>query len=148
MKKTISLLCVVLLILAMAVGCSKETPGSQEPNKPDTTTEKPSDSDDSQSDEPYKVYFYAWTHEDNMIPITEAFNKEYEGKYELVYQKLANADTSTINTALASGEQIDVMTQASTFDLRVRADSGVYLPLNEFFEQWGTTYEEKLGKAT
>ena len=39
MKKTISLLCVVLLILAMAVGCSKETPGSQEPNKPDTTTE-------------------------------------------------------------------------------------------------------------
>lgn len=61
---------------------------------------------------------------------------------------MANADTSTINTALASGEQIDVMTQASTFDLRVRADSGVYLPLNEFFEQWGTTYEEKLGKAT
>jgi ABC-type glycerol-3-phosphate transport system substrate-binding protein len=29
-----------------------------------------------------KVYFYAWTHPDNMIPLTEAFNKDYAGKYE------------------------------------------------------------------
>lgn len=99
-------------------------------------------------EEEQKLYFYAWTNPDNMVELTEAFNAEYEGKYELVYQKMADAQTLTINTTLASGEKIDVMTQASAFDLRNRADSGAYLPLNEFFDAWGKTYGEVLGEST
>jgi multiple sugar transport system substrate-binding protein len=94
-----------------------------------------------------KLYFYAWTNPANMVPLLEAFNKQYSGKYEMVYQKLADARTMTINTALSSGEPIDVMTQASAFDLRQRADSGVYLGLKKFFDKAGLTYEGVFGKS-
>ncbi|MDR2093906.1 MAG: hypothetical protein LBP76_00080 [Treponema sp.] len=97
--------------------------------------------------EPYKVYFYAWTNADNMTPLLEAFNKEFAGKYEMVYQKLADARTMTINTALASGEQIDVMTQSSAFDQRTRADSGIYLGLKRFFTAEGLDYAGVFGKS-
>ncbi|MDR1901228.1 MAG: extracellular solute-binding protein [Treponema sp.] len=97
--------------------------------------------------EAYKVYFYAWTNADNMKPLLEAFNKEYAGKYEMVYQKLADARTMTINTALASGEQIDVMTQSSAFDQRTRADSGIYLGLKQFFTKEGLDYAGVFGKS-
>jgi len=53
----------------------------------------------------------------------------------------------TINTALASGEPIHVMTQASAFDLRQRADAGVYLGLKKFFDKEGTTYKEVFGDS-
>lgn len=95
----------------------------------------------------YKVYFAAWTHPDNMVPLTNAFNEQYKGKYELVYVKLADAQTKTINTALASGERIDVMTQASAFDLRQRADSGKYLGLTQFLAKDGLNYKRVFGEA-
>jgi len=94
-----------------------------------------------------KVYFYAWTHPDNMVQLLAAFNKDYAGKYEMVYQKLADAATMTINTALSSGEQADVMTQASAFDLRQRADSGVYYGLKKFFDREKLTYAGVFGKS-
>lgn len=93
------------------------------------------------------VHFFAWTNPDNMVPLLEAFNKDFEGKYEMVYDKLADAQTLTINTALSSGDQIDVMTQASAMDLRVRADDNVYMGLKQFFDQEGWTYAEKMGES-
>jgi multiple sugar transport system substrate-binding protein len=94
-----------------------------------------------------KVYFYAWTHPDNMVQLLDEFNKKYTGKYEMVYQKLADAATMTINTALSSGEQVDVMTQASAFDLRQRADSGVYYGLKKYFDREKLTYAGVFGKS-
>jgi multiple sugar transport system substrate-binding protein len=94
-----------------------------------------------------KVYFYAWTHPDNMVPLLNEFNKAYTGKYEMVYQKLADAATMTINTALSSGEPVHVMTQASAFDLRQRADSGVYLGLKRYFDKEKLKYSEVFGKS-
>jgi multiple sugar transport system substrate-binding protein len=94
-----------------------------------------------------KVYFYAWTNADNMVPLLQAFNKDYAGKYEMVYQKLANSATMTISTALASGEPVNVMTQASALDLRQRADSGVYLGLKQFFDKEKLTYATLFGKS-
>ncbi len=94
-----------------------------------------------------KVYFYAWTNPDNMVPLLQAFNKDFAGKYEMVYQKLADAATMTINTALSSGEPVHVMTQASAFDLRQRADSGVYYGLKKFFDRDKLTYAGVFGKS-
>ena len=94
-----------------------------------------------------QVYFYAWTNPDNMVPLLNAFNKDYAGKYEMVYKKLAGATTMIINTALSSGEPISVMTQASAFDLRQRADSGVYYPLKSFFDKAKLTYADVFGKS-
>jgi len=94
-----------------------------------------------------KLAFYAWTNAANMIPLLEAFNKQYSGKYEMVYQKLADARTMTINTALSSGEQVDVMTQSSAIDLRQRADSGIYLGLKRFFDKEKLTYDGVFGKS-
>jgi multiple sugar transport system substrate-binding protein len=94
-----------------------------------------------------KVYFYAWTNPDNMVPLLNAFNKDFAGKYEMVYQKLADARTMTINTALSSGEPVDVMTQSGAFDLRQRADSGIYLGLKKFFDKEKLTYEAVFGKS-
>jgi multiple sugar transport system substrate-binding protein len=107
-------------------------------------TDKPAASNPN---EPYKVYFWAWTNADNMKPLLEAFNKDFAGKYEMVYEKLADSRTMTINTALSSGQRIDVMTQAHSFDLRTRADSGVYLGLKRFFDKEGTTYGDVFGKS-
>jgi multiple sugar transport system substrate-binding protein len=101
----------------------------------------------SNPNEPYKVYFYAWTNPDNMKPLLEAFNKDFAGKYEMVYEKLADSRTMTINTALSSGQRIDVMTQANAFDLRTRADSGVYLGLKQFFDKEKLAYEDVFGKS-
>lgn len=94
-----------------------------------------------------KVHFYAWTNPDNMKPLLEAFNKDYAGKYEMLYEKLADAATLTINTALSSGDPIEVMTQASAMDLRVRADDQVYMGLKQFFDNEGWTYAEKMGDS-
>ncbi|HUX50379.1 MAG TPA: hypothetical protein VMW73_06245 [Spirochaetia bacterium] len=96
---------------------------------------------------PEKVYWYAWTAPANMVDLIAAFNKKYAGKYELVYQKMADAATLTINTALASGAPISVMTQASAFDLRERADSGVFLGLKQFFDKAGLDYATVFGKS-
>jgi multiple sugar transport system substrate-binding protein len=82
-----------------------------------------------------------------MKPLLEAFNKEYAGKYEMVYEKLADARTMTINTALASGAPITVMTQASAFDLRQRAEAGNYLGLKQFFDREGLTYAGVFGES-
>jgi multiple sugar transport system substrate-binding protein len=82
-----------------------------------------------------------------MKPLLEAFNKEYAGKYEMVYEKLADARTMTINTALSSGAPITVMTQSSAFDLRQRADSGIYMGLKQFLDKEGWTYEGVFGKS-
>ncbi len=126
-------------IVAAACAPKTSSPGVA----PTTPAEAPSEA----SGEVYKVYFYAWTNPDNMVPLLEAFNEEYKGKYEMVYQKLADAKTMTINTALASGERIDVMTQASAFDLRQRANAGTYLGLTQFFDKEGLTYKGVFGEA-
>ena len=57
------------------------------------------------------LHFYAWTNADNMKALLAAFNQDFAGKYELVYEKMADATTLTINTALSSGAPIDVMTR-------------------------------------
>ncbi len=93
------------------------------------------------------LHFFAWTNPDNMKPLLEAFNKDFASKYELVYDKLADAATLTINTALSSGVPMDVMTQASAMDLRVRADDQVYLGLKQFFDKEGWSYADKMGSS-
>jgi multiple sugar transport system substrate-binding protein len=130
-----------ILLAALFFGCSRS--GST----PATTSSTPGSQSSASSAAPYKVYFYAWTNADNMIPLTTAFNEDYSGKYEMAYQKLADARTMTINTALSSGERIDVMTQSSAFDLRQRSDSGIYLGLKQFLDKEGLTYEGMFGKS-
>ena len=140
-EKKLALLCIFMLLLGLVAGCDNGSPTQPgETTKPQGTTAGPTEAE--------KVYFWAWTNPDNMVNLTNEFNKEYAGTYELVYQKLADAATLTINTALASGEQIEVMTQASAFDLRQRADDGIYLGLKQFFDAQGTTYAAELGEAT
>lgn len=94
-----------------------------------------------------QIRFYAWTNPDNMVPLVDAFNEDYAGKYELVYEKMANADTMTINTTLSSGENIDIMSQASAGDLRDRVDDGVYLGLKQFFDKDSLDYKEMMGDS-
>lgn len=94
-----------------------------------------------------KIHFYSWTDPANMEMLTTAFNEDYAGKYELVYEKMSNADTMTINTTLSSGEDIDLMTQANAGDLRDRVDDGVYLGLKQFFEKDGMDYTEMMGES-
>jgi multiple sugar transport system substrate-binding protein len=133
MKGQRALCFIACLVIFLTAACSKNQSSSS--------------SGTSTSNDIYKVYFYAWTNEENMVPLLEAFNDEYAGKYEMVYQKLADANSRTINIALASGERIDVMTQSSAFDVRQRAESGVYLGLKQFFQKEGYTYEDKFGKS-
>ena len=35
-----------------------------------------------------KLAFYAWTNPANMVPLLEAFNKQYAGKYEMVLPEI------------------------------------------------------------
>ena len=93
------------------------------------------------------VYFYAWTVEENMVPLLDAFNRQFAGKYFMEYVKLANAQTMTINTALSSGDPITVMTQSSGIDLRQRSDSGIYLGMKRFFDQERQTYAGVFGDS-
>lgn len=93
------------------------------------------------------LYFYAWTKEENVVELKEEFDKKWQGKYYMEYEKLNDALSLTINTALASGDPISVMTQASASDLRQRADDGVYIGLKQFFDEDGITYEDTIGKS-
>ncbi len=101
----------------------------------------------AQAEEVEQIHFYAWTDPSNMEPLVNAFNEDYAGKYELVYEKMSNADTMTINTTLSSGEDIDIMSQASAGDLRDRVDDGVYMGLKQFFEKDGLDYAEMMGES-
>jgi multiple sugar transport system substrate-binding protein len=137
MKRTVKL-CGVLFGLAAVVflaACSRSNSGTS------STVAR------GASPEVEKVYFYAWTNADNMKPLLEAFNTEYAGKYEMVYEKLADARTMTINTALASGAPIDVMTQSSSLDLRQRSDSGIYLGLKKYLDRDGLDYATLFGDS-
>jgi multiple sugar transport system substrate-binding protein len=150
-KKVLSMVLILMLLAAIFAGCTgggASQPAAESAAPTDAAAEPAAGDEPAEgAAEPYKVYFYAWTNEDNMVPLIDAFNKDYEGQYEMVYQKLANAETMTINTALASGERIDVMTQASAFDLRQRYDSGSYLGLKQFFDKEGISYEETFGPS-
>lgn len=135
-KRILAAMMATMMTLAFVTGCGKDTSSDSGPSQ-----------NTGDTGEEYDVYFYAWTNEDNVKPLIEAFNEEYEGKYNLVYQKLNDAGTMTINTALASGEQIDVMTQSSAIDLRQRADSGTYLGLKSFMDDEGLDYATLFGES-
>ncbi|WMJ86258.1 ABC transporter substrate-binding protein [Anaerocolumna sp. MB42-C2] len=141
MKRMLTITVSLMIIAAVLTGCSSN--GASESSTVGTKEQTAAASGDV-----YQVHFYAWTNPDNVKPLEAAFNKEYAGKYEFVYEKLADASTLTINTALASGEKIDVMTQSSQFDLRQRADGGAYMGLKQFFDKEGWDYEDILGDAT
>jgi multiple sugar transport system substrate-binding protein len=126
-----------VLWFMVIIGCSRG----------DRNTTSPETEGSTMSSIPYKLYFYNWTNEDNMVPLLEGFNKEYVGKYEMVYQKMTAGSSSAVNTALASGERIDVMTQSSAFDLRSHANSGIYLGLKQFLQKEGKTYLDIFGKS-
>lgn len=151
-RRIAAVLMAALMASAAATGCSSETTssGASSSGESSSSSEAGSSSDGgeaSESGEEYDVYFYAWTNPDNVVELVDAFNAEYEGKYNLIYQKLNDAATMTINTALASGEQIDVMTQASAIDVRTRADSGTYLGLKQFLDADGYDYTELFGES-
>lgn len=129
------------MVSAAATGCSSgQTSSGASSDGGSSTSEAGSSATGNESGEEYNVYFYAWTNPDNVVELVDAFNEQYEGQYNLVYQKLNDAATMTINTALASGEQIDVMTQASAIDVRTRADSGTYLGLKQYLDAEGMDY--------
>jgi len=98
------------------------------------------------SQEPEKVHLYHWSNEANAVGLLEAFNKEYAGKYELTYEKITDSATMTINTLLASGADITVMTQSSAVDLRQRVDSGIYMGMKKFFDREKLSYEGVFGE--
>ena len=139
-KRMLALLLAVMMLLAMAACTSSENGSSAAPSSSGTSSADASSSEPADDGEVQPLYFYAWTKEENMTGMIEAFNADFAGKYELIYCKLADAKTLTINTALASGETIDVMTQASSFDLADRATSGAYLGLKQFFDADGLDY--------
>jgi multiple sugar transport system substrate-binding protein len=98
---------------------------------------------------PEKLVLYTWTNDDIIRPmLIDSFNKDYAGKYVAEHVRLVNADTMTINTALASGEQVDVMTQWQSFDLRQRYDAGIYTGMKKFFDKDGLTYAGVYGDST
>lgn len=149
-KKNVAIILTVVLAVGMTAACgsNKDTPASGESVSSSESAVAGNESQNNKdSGDVYELDFYAWSNPDNITPLIENFNNDYAGKYNLVYQKLADAMTLTINTALASGEKIDVMTQASHTDLRQRADDGVYLGLKQFFDKEGWDYAEKLGTA-
>ena len=157
-KKLAALVLAVIMVMSLAAcgggsgsngstaapntsGNATQAPQTQAPGGSESQTQAPADEGE------YTVYFYAWTNPDNMKTLLAAFDEEYEGKYHMEYVKLDDAKTLTINTALASGSQIDVMTQASSMDLRVRADEGTYEGLKQFFDKEGWTYADICGEA-
>ncbi|MGB8452906.1 MAG: extracellular solute-binding protein [Anaerocolumna sp.] len=143
-KRVLAVLLSLIMSTALLAGCgNKDASESTSEQNTANTTEKTGGSDTGA----YPVHFYAWTNPDNVVLLREAFNKEYAGKYEFIYEKMADALTLTINTALASGENINVMTQASQFDLRQRADGGAYMGLKQFFDKEGWDYGEVFGDA-
>lgn len=142
-KVLVSSILAALLVSGTLASCGGEPTPADKPAEGDT----PASSTAEDTGEVYQINFYAWTNPDNMKPLLEAFNKEYEGKYEMVYKKLNDAATMTINTALASGEAIDVMTQASAIDLRTRADSGSYMGLKQFMDKDGLDYKSVFGES-
>ena len=129
---------IVSAVFAGCGGSAQSSSGAANASKAGTS---------SASGKAYQINFYAWTSPDNVKSLVAAFNKEYAGKYELVYKKLNNADTMTINTALASGEKVDVINQASAFDLRTRADSGKFMGLKKFFDKDGLNYKDLFGDS-
>lgn len=138
----------VLLTAAMTAGMTAACGNSSETPSAAGEAAKSQESKENKTvDGVYELDFYAWTNADNVKPLLENFNKDFAGKYNLVYQKMADAQTLTINTALASGEKMDVMTQSNYTDLRTRADDGVYLGLKQFFDKEGWDYAEKLGAS-
>lgn len=141
-RRMIAVIISFMMITAALAGCGSNKASE---SSADGATEQ--EQSGKASDDVYEVHFYAWTNPDNLKPLEEAFNKEYAGKYKFVYEKMADATTLTINTALASGEKIDVMTQADQFDLRQRADGGAYLGLKQFFDKEGWDYGDVLGDA-
>lgn len=154
MNKVFSLILVAMLVGSLLAGCGsgKQTDadntkspaseaGQSEARKEENETEKG-------AGEAKELYFYHWTKEENVAKLQEQFDLDYAGTYSLVYEKMADAETMTINTALSSGETIDVMCQANALDLRNRADSGVYLGLKQFFDQEGWDYADVFGEAS
>lgn len=142
MKKFRTMLAVIFTLVLAAgalAGCGNKTLES--------SSTKTLDQRDKTSEDVYEVHFYNWTSADNVKALEEAFNKEYAGKYKFVYEKLTDWTTLSINTALASGEKIDVMTQSIQFDLRQRADGGAYMGLKQFFDKEGWAYKDIFGEA-
>ncbi|MCY9663114.1 extracellular solute-binding protein [Paenibacillus chondroitinus] len=116
-----------------AMGCQSQSAG---------TASKPSDAAPGQT----VLNVYSWTVEDSMKPFFEAFEKKYPN-IKVKYTKMADSNPTTANSLLTSGEAIDVIPQASVDDMRVRATSGMYEPLDEYLKKDKMDYKQIFGDS-
>jgi multiple sugar transport system substrate-binding protein len=117
----------------LAAGCQ-----SQEAASPQATTDK--------SDGPTTLNVYSWTVEDSMKPFFDVFEKKYPN-IKVKYTKMADSAPATANALLTSGEPIDVIPQASVDDMRLRASSGMYEPLDNFLKADNLDYTKTFGDS-
>lgn len=143
-KRIVCLALATLLSMSALSGCSGGTASASAPAE---SVSGSAASGSSAAEGVKKVYLYSWSSAEAGATLVNGFNEKYAGKYEMVYVKIADAKTETINTALASGERIDVMMQSAPVDQNFRAKAGNYMPLKQFLDADGIDYADFWGPS-
>ena len=156
MKKTVSLLLALLLVIALFVGCSKKPEPT--PTSVPTATPSSEQTQEPGNDEPGLVYPML-TEETTEISVWQTFTANYIAsmndsdfvKYveeltniRMVFKEASSSDAVTAyNLMLTSGDYTDVVRPAGTVypggpDRAV--EDGVFLKLNDYIENFAPNY--------
>ena len=79
-----------------------------------------------------------------MTQLITAFEKKYPN-VNVVYHKMAGANTHIANLLLSSGAKIDAIPQASVYDTRLRGQNGIYVNLVPYMKKDGISFKKTFG---
>jgi multiple sugar transport system substrate-binding protein len=110
------------------------------------TTSSSGSRDVSSSGKKTTIYYYNWSLPEMMEPMNEAFEAIYPD-VDVVYVKMADPTTHTGNLLLASGEPIDIISQPTTDDMRMRVVDGLYEAVDPYLAKDGLDYTSLFGQG-
>lgn len=155
LKKAGALLLATALFATSLVGCSSSTSDSTSDSTTDSSSSDSSSSDSSDSTE--STYdgeittIRVWggvPDESGPVAAIEAFNEEFADQgIQAEYVRFVNDDTGNLQleTALMSGEGVDVFISYDYATLSTRVDAGMVLDVTDYLDESGIDLYEDFG---
>ena len=150
-KRTIALFLALCAVVALFAGCAaKDEATTQQPAAQEDTADKTETKEETtESKEPVVLKFWGGVPEERgPADVCAKFNEEFKDKgIQVQYERFVNDDSGNLklNTALLSGEDVDLFMSYSVPAYVKRVESGMVTDLTSFMERDGFSMEENFG---
>ena len=148
LKKLLCALLAIIMIVSVFAGCTQEEKPAADGTKP-AEVQKEETPEKEVASEPIVLKFWGGVPEERgPADVVARFNEEYKDKgISVVYERFVNDDSGNLklNTALLSGEDVDLYMSYSVPAYVKRVESGMATDLTPYIERDGFDMNANFG---